>query len=216
MSATEQDATAIEPSRVMVLTDDEQRLIVAVLCTYRDEAAVRLTKRIETGDAYVSEVDELARITLTKRRLEEQVRRINRRIAALEPIIVEQWAEDATTGVKHAGTGANLRRDDKVWVRYDADLEGLGKNEADLIKADLKAQAGAVMEQIGLGHFVRPDWNANTVSAHFRGLIRDETEAQRDLPEEKRTPVDPQSFLPVQLRGLLRIDTTPHIQVRAS
>lgn len=213
-------ASAIVPDRVMVLTEAEQRLIVHTLTTkvYEDPAAGPLVARVEHGDSYQSAVDEIVRVTLRKRRLEQEIRHCNKRIAALEPEIIEGWTQEGTTGAKHAATGATLRRDDKLWVKVDVDTDGLPKTEADALKAQVKAEAGGAMmrEDVGLGHFVRPDWNGHSVSAYFRELYRWQIAEQADLPEHERTPIDTDGLLPEPLRGLLRIDTTPHIQVRAS
>lgn len=222
-------ATAVEPSRVLILDEDEQRVVIEALSFFDRQAldheggdnregypAYRLNKRIAYGEEYLNEADELARITLRKRRLEGEIRRINTRIGMLNDAVVEQWAQDGLTGMKHAGTGANmsLRRD--VWAKLDVDTDGLDKQQAEQIRAARKAEVAAVMQRIDeLADLVRPDFNLSTLSAVFRERIRAYDEEQRELPEHERTPRDAEQFLPDELRGLLRIDVKPQITVRA-
>jgi len=209
--------TAIEPQRVAVLTEDEQHLIVDVLrgdfssvVWFDAKLADRLARRLAHGDEYATPADELARITLRKRRLEEEVRRINRRIADVEQQVIEDLAQIGARSMKHDDTGCTLRRDDKIWVKYadeTADTEQ---------RAEIKAQAGAIMQTLPeLADFVRPDYNGQTVSAYFRELYRNEVALQADKPEHERRPIDPDALMPEPLRDLLRIDATPHITVRA-
>jgi hypothetical protein len=196
---------------VIVLSEAEQDVLGHVLGRLADTRCETLRGRIFYGENYVNETDELVRVTLRKRRLEEEVRRCNRRIADLEPVIVEQLLELGVSGMKHDGTGATLRRTDRAWIVYaDKDLDSAGK-------AAVKAQAAAVMVDLGgeVSDLVRADYNGNTVSAYFRekylALVADELAK----PEHERRPVDPDSVLPEPLRDYLRLDAQPHIQVRA-
>jgi len=203
------EATAIEPQRVMILDEGEQRDILNAL-SYR-VCGARVRDRIAYGDEYFNETDELVRVTLRKRRLEEEVRRCNRRIADLEPVIVEQLTEIGVSAMKHDATGATLRRRDKAWIKYvDENLDTAGK-------AAVKAQAAAVMQQIGgeVADLVKPDYNGNTVSAFFREQYLALVAEQLALPEHERRPVDPDALIPEPLREYLRLDAQPHIEVRA-
>jgi len=209
------DASAIEPQRVMVLDEAEQSALLHALdyAASLDDAAAytRLFARIGAGETYVNETDELVRVTLRKRRLEEEVRRCNRRIADLEPVIVDQLTEIGVSAMKHDATGATLRRRDKAWIKYvDENLDTAGK-------AAVKAQAAAVMQQIGgeVADLVKPDYNGNTVSAFFREQYLAQVAEQLALPEHERRPVDPDQLIPEPLRPLLRLDAQPHIEVRA-
>jgi hypothetical protein len=202
------EATAIEPQRVLVLNEDEQ---VAILDAFDGLLPDIFAQRIAHGETYVNETDELVRVTLRKRRLEEEVRRCNRRIADLEPVIVEQLTEIGVSAMKHDATGATLRRRDKAWIKYvDENLDTAGK-------AAVKAQAAAVMQQIGgeVADLVKPDYNGNTVSAFFREQYLALVAEQLALPEHERRPVDPDALIPEPLREYLRLDAQPHIEVRA-
>jgi len=202
------EATAIEPQRVLVLNEDEQ---VAILDAFDGLLPDIFAQRIAHGETYVNETDELVRVTLRKRRLEEEVRRCNRRIADLEPVIVEQLTEIGVSAMKHDATGATLRRRDKAWIKYvDENLDTAGK-------AAVKAQAAAVMQQIGgeVADLVKPDYNGNTVSAFFREQYLALVAEQLALPEHERRPVDPDQLIPEPLREYLRLDAQPHIEVRA-
>jgi len=203
------EATAIEPQRVLMLTEGEQLDLLNAL-SYPSRLAPFMD-RIAHGETYVNETDELVRVTLRKRRLEEEVRRCNRRIADLEPVIVEQLTEIGVSAMKHDATGATLRRRDRAWIKYvDEDLDTAGK-------AAVKAQAAAVMQQIGgeVADLVKPDYNGNTVSAFFREQYLALVAEQLALPEHERRPVDPDALIPEPLRPLLRLDAQPHIEVRA-
>lgn len=220
------EPTAIEPSRVLVLNDQEQHLLIDALnqLKLRDafdkgtglfDAAGNLQDRIAYGDEYINETDELARVTLRKRRLEGEVRRCNNRIESLEPVIVEDWTMEGQTGIKHAGTGASLSLVRKVLAKLEVDTTGLDKDAEQAVRAEAKAVAAEALEKAGLGHLIKPDFNFNTLSALFREEIRNYDEEQQQLPEHQRVPRPADSFLPEALRGLIRIDDTPHIQVRS-
>lgn len=220
--------TAIEPSRVLVLNDDEQRLVIetieSIVAPFIDEEGVArqlaaddqgvpvrslmmLRDRVAYGDEYVNPVDELTRITLRKRRLENEVRRCNIRIAQVEEQVVEEFAEAGDTGRKHAGTGATLTLARKIWAKV--------VKQGEKATPDEKAAAAEGLIAAGLDDFVRPDFNTNTVSAHFRELINAYDAEQRQLPEHKRVPRPAADFLPPELQGLIELDDTPHITVRA-
>ena len=204
------EATAIEPARVLILTETDQLDLLNAL----DEgpgARSLLRNCLAHGDGYANEADELTRITLRKRRLQEEERRINRRIADLEPVIVEQMTELGVNRLGHEATGATLRLNPKAWIRYTR--EDLSTAE----KAAVKAQAAAVMVELGgeIADLVKPDYNGNTVSAYFREHYLTALQAERDKPEHERRPVDPDALLPAELREYLRLDAQPHIEVRA-
>ncbi len=205
-------ATAIEPDRVMVLSEAEQD---TVLGDGDPAVYALLAHRIVYGDSYADAIDELARRTLRKRRLEEEVRRENRAIAAAEEIVVEQMAALGVKRLTHDGTGATLSMTRRVWAKLDVDTGGMDKATADAIRADRKAQVGGALHLVGLGDLVRPDFNLNTLSAVFREQIKAYDEEQCDLPEHERSPRTAQDFLPEPLAGLLRIDDDPHVSVRA-
>lgn len=227
MTETEQAApplpTAVEPSRVLVLTDDEQLILLHATTVFARERedlgdahlVRRFHDRVAYGDEYINEVDELTRTTLRKRRLEAEIRRCNLRIEKLDSDVVDEFVTNGDTGRKHAGTGASLSLVRNVWAKLDIDTAGMSKDEEQQARADAKAAAAEALEHAGLGALVRPDFNLQTLSAVFREQIKAYDELQRDLPEHKRAPRTADSFLPEPLRGHLRIDDTPHIQVRA-
>jgi hypothetical protein len=218
--------TAIEPSRVLVLDDSEQRLLIETIETifhaFAGDDSVphaslrRLHDLIAYGEEYANPTDELVRTTLRKRRLEGEIRRCNAAIERTTEMVVEELADRGDSGGKHAATGASYRIDRKVWARIDVDVEGLPKDEADRRRAEAKAAAAAAMQaNADLAVFVREDFNASTVSAYFREQIKAYDEEQRALPEHERAPRAAEDFLPDELRGLLKLDDTPTIQVRA-
>jgi hypothetical protein len=137
-------------------------------------------------------------------------------VADLEPVIVEDWAANVRSGDKHAPTGASLSLTRKVWAKLDVDVENLDKHHADQVRADCKAQVAEALRDVGLGDMVRPDFNLQTLSAYFREQVKQHDAEQRDLPEHERKPLDLDTLIPDDLRGLLVLDATPHITVRAA
>lgn len=214
---------AIRPQRVMVLDEYEQQAMVKALRRVNGAwpapvdapDAHRLAERVAYGTQYTNPTDELVRRTLRKRRLEEEVRRENRAITDLEEQIVQEWADLGRNKDGHEATGATLHMTRRVWAKLDIETDGLDKAHAEQLRADQKARVGEVLTTIGLGGLVRPDFNLNTLSAVFREQIKDYDAEQRELPEHERAPRAAQDFLPEALQGLLRLDDTPHITVRA-
>lgn len=218
------DPTAIEPVRVMVLTEVEQHLLLDVLdgAQYGHGPAINASRisalrgRVAYSDEYVNPEDQLTRVTLAKRRLEAEIKRYNRAIEACEEQVVDDWLANARSGSKHAATGATLRLDQKVWAKLEVDDEDLSADDATALKAQVKGDVGEILERIpDLAGMVRPDFNLNTLSAYFREQVRTYNAEQQALPEDERVPRPVESFLPEALQGLLRLEDKPRIQVRA-
>jgi hypothetical protein len=225
--------TAIEPQRVLILSDAEQRLLIDTIDgavdgaveaeriiagpgATHDAETQRLLGLLAYGEEYNNPADELTRVTLRKRRLEAEVRRCNQRIADLEPEIIDEWSEQGISGIRHDATGASLGRDDRVWAKLNIDTSDMTREQADRAKAAVKAAAAdALAADEETADFVRNDFNLNTISAYFREIYKAYNDAQRELPEHERTPRPVESFLPEALRPFLRLDATPHITVRA-
>ena len=214
--------SAIEPARVMVLDEAEQDTLadaLDVLSADRadsDPVVKRLEERLEYGETYQNPTDELVRRTFRKRRLEAEIRKENARIAELDAQLVEEWAEVGRSKDGHEATGATLSLSRRVYAKLDVDTSGLPSDAAQSIRSQHKAMVGEMLSQLpGLAGLVRSDFNLQTLSAIFAERIRDYDEEQRMLPEHERVPRDVQEFLPDELRGLLVLDATPHVQVRA-
>lgn len=207
-------AGAIEPERVLVLNDDQQRLIAEALhhaedvphLEYANPRALRLL--ITDGQEYANPVDELTRTTLRKRRLEAEVRRCNKAIERCEGLVVAELLERGESGAKHAATGATLSLTQKVWAK----VVRAGDKPTD----DEKAAAGEALIDAGLGDFVKPAFNTNTVSAHFRELYNAHLAEQQALPEHQRRPLPVDHFLPEPLVGFIELTNDPAISVRAA
>jgi hypothetical protein len=208
------EPTAIEPQRVLVVNDDQQRLLIAVLeraenipgLAYANPAALR--DLVAYGLEYVNPVDELARTTLRKRRLEAEVRRCNQRIADLEEQVAAELMERGEKKVTHAATGASLTLTQKVWAKVC--------REGDKATDEEKGAAGQALIAAGLGDFVRPGFNSNSVSAHFRELYNAHLAEQQALPEHERRPLPVEHFLPEPLKGFIELTNDPAISVRAA
>ena len=206
-----------------MLNDEEQRILLYALSHLEVERdgigdrhlVERLRHRVAHGDEYANPTDELARVTLRKRRLEGEVRRCNIAIERVEQLVCEDLLEQGHSKVGHAATGATLSLDRKLWAKLDVDTDDLAKDEAEAVRAAAKAAAGDALIEAGLGDYVRSDFNLNSVSAYFREQIKAYDAEQLELPEHERVPRTADSFLPEALRGHLRLDDTPRISVRA-
>lgn len=209
---------AVMPDRLMVFNEAEQEILLTALAAQRQseiaEGARKLYDRVAEGETYTNSVDELTRLTKFKRTLDSAKKHINKRIKVLDELVIEEWTEAGTSGVKHEGTGATLSKKAAVWVKLEIDTEDMTSDEEAEARADFKAQVAPHLTQAGLGDMVKEDFNLNTVSAYFREIVNEALDAQKALPEEQRRPVDPDRFLPEPLHGLLRIDMTPTVQVR--
>lgn len=204
--------TAIVPDRVIVLSEAEQHIILLDAHSRADNTddstAARLANRIAYGDEYDNPLDELVRTTLRKRRLEAELRHCNARISELDEVVVEQIAEQGATSLKHAATGATARIDTKLWAKVCKAGEKVSDDE--------KAAAAEGLKAAGLGDFVKPGFNTNTVSAYFREQVKAHRAEQAALPEHERRPLPASAFLPPELVGLIELEDTPTISVRAS
>lgn len=210
MTAHDTPATAVAPDRVLILNEHEQQSILSALTTADPVPASweALADRVAYGDEYADPLDELIRVTLRKRRLEAAVRQCNARISDLDQVVVEQIAEQGATSLKHAATGATARIDTKVWAKVCKSAEKVSDDE--------KAAAAEGLKAAGLGDFVKPGFNTNTVSAYFREQIKAHRAEQAALPEHERRPLPVSAFLPPELVGLIELEDTPTISVRAS
>jgi len=208
--------TVIEPSRVLVLTEDEQNAIIdAYYEREGNDSAARLAERIAHGDEYYDATDELVRKTLIKRRLEAEIRRLNTAIARCEEQVIEDWMARGNTKGGHEATGATLGLTRRVYAKLDVDVDGLDKEHAEQVRAAAKARLCEAMTMVDdLAPMVVLNANLQTVSAYFSAQIKEYDAEQRDLPEHERVPRDPDSFVPEPLRGLLKLDASPRITVR--
>lgn len=203
---------AIEPQRVIVLNDDEQHQLVTGQERIGTAQAFALAERVTHGDRYLNATDEFARLSLRKRRLEEEVRRTTARLDAIEPLLIEQWLTDGQTGTTHAATGVKLRLDRRMFARVKVDTDGMDREVAICVRAEAKAKVAEVLLQIDeLADLSRHDFNLNSLTGRFRPLMKEYDAAQRELPEHERTPLDVQTLLPDPLRDLIVLDTSPRV-----
>lgn len=206
--------TAIEPQRVMVLDEDEQHLVTDGLdmllnATGQPRVVLALRNRLLLGDEFADEMDELARTTLRKRRLETEIKRCNMTIERLTEPVVERLNEIGAKSLTHEGSGTRIQRDDRVDLKY-AD-ENWDKDH----QAYARQMAGAVMENLGgeFAAFIHATYNANSVGAFFRERYKAALAEQLELPEHERRPVDPDSVIPDELREWLRLSVSPKVKV---
>ncbi len=207
--------SAIEPSRVLVLDEDEQNQILDAL-NYTAKSALlldyapvlRLHHRVQQGDEYTDELDEMARITLTKRRLAAEIVRINRRIEALTEPVVDRLNEIGAKSLRHDATGALIQRDDTIRLAH-RDSEW-GTEE----KAIAKDAAGEVLANTPETEaFVQSGWNHRRVESFYRDRYRHRLDEMLELPEDERRPVDPDDVIPAELRPFYRLVVAPRVKV---
>lgn len=200
--------SAIEPQRVMILDEDEQRWLLNTTANWTDDA---LARRLIFGDAYADDLDEIVRRTMRKRRLLTEVKRETVAIERLTEPVVERLTEIGAKSLTHEATGTRIQRDDAVHLAYADPDWGSGE------KADAKDAAGDVIAQIDeLADFVQQTWAQRTVEAYFREQYKSALAEQHDKPEHERTPVDPDEILPEALRPYYRLSVKPRLKIVAT
>lgn len=205
------DRPAVEPSRVLILDAREQAQILDAL-EANDYLGHAVARRIAYGDEYADETDELARVTLRKRRLEAEIKRCNRAIDRLTEPVVDKLTDIGARSITHAATGTRIQRDDQVYLAY-AD-PGWSRDE----QAYARMRAGETMATLGgeWAAFITPTYNAQTIGAHLRERYKARIAAELDKPEHERQPVDPGSVIPDELREWLTLSVTPRVKVTAT
>lgn len=207
--------TAIEPSRVLILDEEEQLRLIAVFNADADVLSIAPLRtfcmRIAYGDEYVDEMDELARTTLRKRRLETEIKRCNMRIEQITEPVVDKLAEVGARSLTHEASGTRIQRDDQVYLKY-AD-ENWSKDE----QALARARAGETMSALGgeYAEFIVPTYNSSSVGAFFRERYKAALAEQLDKPEHERRPVTPDDVIPAELREWLSLSVKPRVKVTA-
>lgn len=111
-------------------------------------------------------VRQLVRLKVRKDELETKLKAVKAEIDKLSTSLVDEFAED---GVAHAavdGHTAYLHR--QLWASAAGE------------KTDLVA----ALQRNGLGHFVSPSFNTNTLSAYVREVDETGEELPKDLREQ--------------------------------
>ncbi len=204
-------APAIEPQRVMVLSEDEQHLMLAWAEAVDHPIPRTFALRIAEGEHYDDELDELARTTLRKRRLETEIKRCNMTIERLTEPVVARLAEVGAKSLTHEGSATRIQRDDRIDMAYvDPDWSS-GE------KAYAREQTARTLLAIGGDYagFIAPAFNANTMSAYFRERYRAAVAAEIEKPEHERRPVDPDEIVPDEIRDWYRLNVKPRVKVTA-
>ncbi len=201
--------SAIEPSRVLMLDEDEQNAIIdALLGSSTVRLALPVALRVQQGDEYDDELDEMARITLTKRRLAAEIVRINRRIEALTEPVVDRLNEIGAKSLRHDATGALIQRDDTIRLAHRDPEWG---TEEKAIARDAAGEVLAATPETEA--FVQAGWNHRRVESFYRDRYRHQLDAMLELPESERRPVDPDSVIPAELRPFYRLVVAPRVKV---
>jgi hypothetical protein len=123
-------------------------------------------------------------LTVFKRDLEGQLRRIKSEIASREQAILEQLADAGEDGYKLGGRTVYITR--KVWARA----------------ASSKPDACQALKAAGLGDYVEEGFNTNSLSAYFR----EQREAQPLVALD--------SLLPEQLRDHIALTEDHQLGLR--
>lgn len=166
-TAADSDATA----RVELLTDTERSIIIEALGNEETKAADVLAVRLEIGEEYANELDELVRLTIRKRALEAELNRVKQRIGnedeGLTAAVLADWMARGSAGEKHAATGRTCFINHQIWARVPTQ-----RGATDEEKAAAKARANAALREAGLGDFIDEGFNTSSLSGFFREEIK--------------------------------------------
>lgn len=198
--------TAIEPSRVMVLSEDEQWAIVGVFELLPHPL---ICNRVAYGDEYTDATDELARTTVRKRRLEAEIKRCNMRIEQLTEPVLDALQSVGAKSLNHEASGCRIQRDSAVRLQHrDPDWGSVEK-------AIAKEAAGDAFKALGgdLGAMLKQEWNHRRVESYFRERYLTRVAAEMEKPEHERQPVDPDDILPAEIRAHYRLNVNPRVKV---
>jgi hypothetical protein len=131
---------------------------------------------------------EFAALTEKKRDLKVELKRTNERLAELEGTLLDA-IEREKFPASALVAGMRLYTQNQLWASaVDGDYTG----------------ASRALSLAGLGDYVGPRFNVQTLSAHFR-------------EERKKQPlVDVEEILPAELRGYIKLSETPKLMARAA
>ncbi len=144
----------------------------------------------------VSELKEFVALEEEKADLKARLKAIETRLVELDELITRQFLDDGIQSTRIDGRTVYLHRD-----IYASPKDG-----------DKQAVAAA-LKACNLGQYVREDYNANSLKAYVREMVREAEEAAR---AEGRVIDDPAKALPERLAATLNISTVFSISSRRS
>jgi hypothetical protein len=143
--------------------------------------------------AETTSLDRYVELKAEKARIERDLRIVKDELAPLEAALLEEFATEGVSGKRHAGTGKLVSIARRVWARAaDGD----------------KDAAADALEAAGLGDYVQRGFNTNSLSAHFRELVKARQEAGDPV-------TDLDALLPEPLRGRIELTEDAVLSVRS-
>lgn len=124
---------------------------------------------------------EYAELTLRKRRLDDEKNDINKRLAVLEPQLLDQFEQARVKNMALSGVGT-VYLQKEGWARIAKDGDD-GSPEA---KQRAKMRACAALREAGFGEYVEEGFNTQSLSAVLREMSRN----GEDIPEELEGAID--------------------------
>lgn len=115
---------------------------------------------------------------LYHRKLEhdDELEKIKKRINEIEPLLRTEMLIDGTESVRVGNLGPNGQKmtiyvSTTEWATL-ADPPEAENGEPQLTRDDMRRKAISAMEKVGIGNFVKRNWNTSTLSAWFREIKR--------------------------------------------
>lgn len=169
-----------------------------------------LADRLQFGEEYLNELDEFVRLKAHKALIAAAAKKTDGRLAALEAMLIEDFAASGEAGRKHAASGKTVSISRRIWAR----IKKADPDRKEILPAERQAACDA-LQAAGLGDFVRDDFSVQSLSAHFGELAKQHTEEQLAVPPEQRTPLNVAALLPEACVGVIDLNDKPTLSVRS-
>lgn len=138
-------------------------------------------------------LDRYVELAEQKTLLEARLRTVKDSMAATSAELLDQFANEGVTSKRHAATGRLVHVTRRIWAR------AAGGNKPAACEALLAA---------GLGDFVEPSFNTNSLSSYFREQAKQRQEAGQPV-------TDITDLLPDSLKTAIELTEDHQISVRA-
>ena len=143
-----------------------------------------------------------------KRRLDTLVKANDALVKELEPEVLAHFEATGQTQVKIKSDPALAAADTTIFLRTEHwPSKGDG---ADLLSA---TELQRLFQEGGLGEFCEPRMNVQGLRAHFTEQMKQEQERAR-AERRNAVDIDPESLIPVPLRGVLEFRTVHKVGAR--
>lgn len=144
-------------------------------------------------DTATSALDQFVELKDRKTQLERELRDVKEQLGPLEQQLLDEFAAEGVSGKRHAATGKLVSITRRIWARaHNGD----------------KPAACAALQAAGLGDYVEPGFNVNSLSAYFRELASQRIDAGEPV-------TDLSSLLPPALVGAIDLTQDHQLSVRS-